>query len=166
MIEVRVCDSCGHRNSLNSTFCENGECGEDILFIAPTRIEDNPLPVSNSEEEVTQNTMDQAPSQSPKTMRMTGMRLINTASGYEITIPFEGGVLGRSGTIQSEHFLNSLFVSNHHARIQLTDNGYVLVDLNSTNGTKINGAKIKSGIEHPISVGTRITLANLEYIIQ
>lgn len=160
MNEFRICENCGHYNSLSSLFCENEECGEDISHIPPTRVE-------NQENRIGQKTIvEENQSVSPKTIRMTGIRLVNTATGYEINIPLEGGVLGRSGTIQPEHFQNSPYVSNQHAKIQLTANGYVIIDLNSTNGTKINGNKITSGIEHPIPVGTRITLANLEYMVQ
>lgn len=154
MKEDRICDSCGFHNSLGSLFCENEKCGEDISHLPPTRLD---------EQEATEHVK---PTNQMKTMRMTGISLVNTASGYEIPIPVEGGVLGRSGTIQPEHFQNSLFVSNEHAKIQLSKSGYVIVDLDSTNGTKINGTKIVSGIEHPIHEGTRITLANLEYVVE
>ncbi|MFN8456988.1 MAG: FHA domain-containing protein [Anaerolineae bacterium] len=35
--------------------------------------------------------------------------------------------------------LDSLFVSNHHAQVELTESGHALTDLGSTNGTRLNG---------------------------
>ncbi|URZ05120.1 hypothetical protein CLROS_004440 [Clostridium felsineum] len=40
--------------------------------------------------------------------------------------------------------LNEGYVSGHHARVYLRNNQYILEDLNSTNGTVLNGQKIKS----------------------
>ena len=37
-------------------------------------------------------------------------------------------------------------VSKHHAMIQKKEGNYYLVDLNSTNGTKVNGKKINADI--------------------
>lgn len=164
MKEGRICDNCGHHNTLGSLFCENTDCGEDISHLPPTKLEETDTASDRNSGEV-QTASSPSECQKAKTIRMTGIRLVNTASGFEIPIPLEGGILGRSGTIQPEHFQNSQFVSNEHARIQLSPNGYVVVDLGSTNGTKINGMKIVSGKENPIPVGARISVANLDYVV-
>ena len=141
--------------------------------LPPAKLEEteaNPEPAEKPEEtqaeDIEQPASPQAERPMTKTIRMGGIRLVNTASGFEISIPLEGGILGRAGTIQPDHFQNSQYVSNEHVRIQLSSGGYVIVDLESTNGTKVNGTKILSGKEYPIPTGTRITLANLEYQVQ
>ncbi|SOC15815.1 FHA domain-containing protein [Ureibacillus xyleni] len=161
MREVRICDSCGQHNNLGSLFCENADCGDDISYLPPTILGGN-----RTNDQMEEGQFESQPVRTAtKTIRMTGIRLVNTASGYEISIPLEGGIIGRSGTIQPDHFQNSQFVSNEHARIQLTATGYTIEDLDSTNGTKINGMKIPSGQQYPIPTGTRITVANLEYLV-
>lgn len=173
MKEVRICDSCGFHNGLGSLFCENEACSEDISHIPPTILREKEVDseIAEYQEKIqTQDTLGNSRQEQElyanKTIRMTGISLVNTASGFEIPIPLEGGVLGRSGTIQPDHFQNSRFVSNEHAKILLKSNGYVIVDLESTNGTKVNGTKIVSGKEYPIPTGTRVMVANLEYLVK
>jgi len=170
MKEGRICDSCGYHNTLGSLFCENPACGEDISHLPPTNLEEAEVDQGPADQEQAEESEKAgeapAPQSQGQTIRMTGIRLVNTASGFEVQVPLEGGTIGRSGTIQPEHFQNSQFVSNEHARIQLGANGYLIVDLGSTNGTKVNGVKIASAQEYPIPPGTRITVANLDYEVQ
>lgn len=163
MEEVRVCPICHFHNPLDSLFCRDENCGEDISFVPPTSIEQ--LSEKNEVEEKVRKEKD-IQLEAPKTVRMTDIKLRNTLSGYELVIPFNGGVIGRSGTIQPEHFQSNHFVSNIHAKISLGDNGYVLIDENSTNGTKINGDKLVPGVEHRLNAGDRVIFANMEFIVE
>jgi ABC-type multidrug transport system ATPase subunit len=54
--------------------------------------------------------------------------------------------LGRRSTNQIQ--VMSAIVSGEHARIELTRQGHTLTDLNSTNGTYINGKHLKPGEPH------------------
>lgn len=47
-------------------------------------------------------------------------------------------------------------VSRKHARLIFRDNGYVLQDLGSTNGSFVNGQRVTG--EHPLSVGELVAL--------
>ena len=49
-------------------------------------------------------------------------------------------------------------VSRRHALIMETPNGFVLLDLNSTNGTFVNRTKLRES-ERPLKHGDKITLA-------
>lgn len=51
-----------------------------------------------------------------------------------------------------------------HAQIIFRDNSYYIKDLNSRNGTFINGARINSNKEYEIRHNDRVTLANSDYI--
>jgi EAL domain-containing protein (putative c-di-GMP-specific phosphodiesterase class I) len=57
--------------------------------------------------------------------------------------------------------IESSRVSREHVRIELTADGYVARDLESTNGTYINGVKIK---EAPLADGDILTVANIGLI--
>ena len=55
-------------------------------------------------------------------------------------------------------------VSKHHAMIQKKEGKYYLVDLNSTNGTKVNGKKINADIPEFLQVETQIEFANEKFV--
>jgi pSer/pThr/pTyr-binding forkhead associated (FHA) protein len=54
-------------------------------------------------------------------------------------------------------------VSSHHAEIRRKGNDYVIVDLDSTNGTRINGETITQKTLRP---GDRVRFGNVEAIFQ
>lgn len=54
-------------------------------------------------------------------------------------------------------------VGKLHAEILYKENGYYIKDLNSRNGTYINGERIVSNVEHAIQNNDRISFANSEY---
>jgi pSer/pThr/pTyr-binding forkhead associated (FHA) protein len=51
-------------------------------------------------------------------------------------------VIGRS--TENEVALNDSFLSSEHARVELRNGNWVLEDLNSTNGTFLNGFEVRS----------------------
>lgn len=163
MKQVRICEFCGHHNSLGTTFCENPECGEDVSYLPITNLEEKEE--EKKEEPITTVTEEKEP-EPMKTVRMTGIRLVNSASGYELDIPVDGGIIGRSGTIHPEHFQGNLYISNKHAEISLAATGYTIKDLNSTNGTKVNNQRLTPDVEVPIKDGDQIVFANQQYIVK
>jgi pSer/pThr/pTyr-binding forkhead associated (FHA) protein len=54
-----------------------------------------------------------------------------------------------------------LGVSRHHATIRRTEAGYYIRDLNSTNGTLLNGTRLVSGQPHRLQSGDQIRLGQL-----
>ena len=53
--------------------------------------------------------------------------------------------------------IDSSFVSSYHAELLLMDNGDIfLIDCNSTNGTYVQGNRIKPNVEVPVRRGDRI----------
>lgn len=55
-------------------------------------------------------------------------------------------------------------VSKHHAMIQKKEGKYYLVDLNSTNGTKVNGKKLNADIPEFLQDETQIEFANEKFV--
>jgi pSer/pThr/pTyr-binding forkhead associated (FHA) protein len=55
-------------------------------------------------------------------------------------------------------------VSSHHAELTLSGTDYVLRDLGSTNGTRINGQPINPEEEHRLQDGDTIRLGHIETI--
>lgn len=71
-------------------------------------------------------------------------------------------VIGRYGEVEPEYFSRNPYVSGNHARIGCQGDRWFIEDLNSTNGTRINGKKCTAGIKYLLKPGFKITLANLE----
>jgi len=68
-------------------------------------------------------------------------------------------VLGRRET--ADVFVPDSCVSRQHCQLELASDGVVIRDLQSTNGTIVNGNVLTS--EHPLRVGDSLMLGNAEY---
>ncbi len=53
--------------------------------------------------------------------------------------------------------IESTRISREHVRVERTSSGYLVVDLDSTNGTYVNGVKVT---ECPLNDGDLLTVAN------
>ena len=69
---------------------------------------------------------------------------------------------------QADYLLNERVVSRIHARICYDEEEkvYYLEDMDSTNGTRINGVKIASGTRKKLIPGDLVTLADQEFIFR
>jgi hypothetical protein len=86
------------------------------------------------------------------------VRVLSGAFGGSV-VPIYGRLeIGRSGTADLQ--LVSPEVSRSHAVILVRPNGHVLVDLLSTNGTWVRGARVQE--EHPLVVGDRFRIGDSE----
>lgn len=54
-------------------------------------------------------------------------------------------------------------VSRHHAEIRPSGDGYVLADLGSTNGSRVNGMRVG---QHPLSEGDEILIGNTRMVFE
>ncbi len=55
-------------------------------------------------------------------------------------------------------------VSSHHARLTLRDGDYILQDLGSTNGTRLNGARVEAEAEHPLQEGDSLRFGSVDAV--
>ena len=84
--------------------------------------------------------------------------------GREIISVPEGDIwIGQTGGTADVH-LPSRAVSRLHARIRFTGGRYELTDLNSKNGTILNGSPLAGNTAVPLSDGDRIVFADLGYV--
>ena len=71
-------------------------------------------------------------------------------------------ILGSDG--QSDVLLQRTTVSSRHAEITLSDVGVLhLIDLNSTNGTRLDGVKLTPGVPVEVSLGQQISLGRASH---
>lgn len=90
-----------------------------------------------------------------------GSRLVVVAgelAGYSIDVPEQGSVtIGRAEQADATLALEGL--SRVHARLQATPAGVVLLDLDSRNGTFVNGERVAQRV---LVDGDRVQLAAIE----
>ncbi len=60
--------------------------------------------------------------------------------------------------------LDDVSVSSHHAQFSPKEDGFILKDLGSTNGTKLNGALVKANEEHVLNAGDKIQFGKVEAV--
>jgi DNA-binding winged helix-turn-helix (wHTH) protein len=81
--------------------------------------------------------------------------------GASILLQGEQLVVGRA-THSSEPDIgfSSALISRNHCRVELADNAWVLTDLDSRNGTAVNGHLLTPSVPYPLKPGDEITLAS------
>jgi pSer/pThr/pTyr-binding forkhead associated (FHA) protein len=86
-------------------------------------------------------------------------RLVITSGpkeGLEIELPSEQLAIGRSS--ESGLVIRDDYTSTHHARLMLWNDGWVVQDLDSTNGTFLDGVRVTLPtpvpLNAPITIGT------------
>ncbi len=72
-------------------------------------------------------------------------------------------VIGRLGEMV-DFVLKNNTVGKVHAEIVSRDGKYYIKDLNSRNGTYINGERLESNTDYPVRNGDRVALANNEFV--
>lgn len=97
--------------------------------------------------------------------RQDGCLLIGEAAGTDpIRIAPGEWTLGKSST-RADIVIASEAVSRVHAQANVQDNICSVRDLNSRNGTFINGVQIEPYMEMHLKIGDRVRFANVGYIV-
>ncbi len=92
--------------------------------------------------------------------------LIRCSTGEEYLIEAQRYVIGSGGKKHVDILISgNPAISHVHAQIVRKNDVISIMDLNSTNGTYINGEKLK-GTEHELTDGMRITLADEEFVFE
>lgn len=93
--------------------------------------------------------------------------LVDGGPNNGMTIPLSGRPITFGRRQDNDVVVEETTVSRRHALILETSSGYVLRDLNSTNGSFINRIKVGLG-EHPLKHSDRIVLAgsNVAFVFQ
>ncbi|HEY7829129.1 MAG TPA: DUF3662 and FHA domain-containing protein [Solirubrobacteraceae bacterium] len=87
-------------------------------------------------------------------------RAVLVVGGRRVLVPPPGAVMGRSR--ECDIVLDDAGVSRRHAEIRPTEEDWVLADLGSTNGVRINGRALRG--KHALQLGDRIELGNTELV--
>ena len=87
----------------------------------------------------------------------TRRRAYVVADGKRLVIPANGAVIGRSR--DSDIVLDDSNVSRRHAEISPSGRGWLIQDLGSTNGVRVNGRQVDG--PHPLESGDRVELGTV-----
>ena len=149
-VRFRRCPTCGEKNEERAFICTT--CGNEQLHRATVESE-GALSTRKPGATVIMKEQPQA------------IVLKEAARKITIKIPPIGGLIGRSGTIGVAELENCDTVSRHHLKIELKGSNWVVEDLGSVNGTKINGHRINPGTAESLSVDDILTIADLNFAV-
>ena len=136
------CNHCGHRNPPDSSFCSS--CGSPldvngdrtVTLTAVDPLQDAPGP----DDDVVVN-MGDLPADKAVLIVRSG-----TQAGDRFALEADITRLGRHP--DSEIMLDDITVSRRHASIERTEEGYVVTDAGSLNGTYVNQERIERAVLH------------------
>ena len=92
----------------------------------------------------------------------TAKRLVITSGpreGMEFDLPAEQLTIGRSS--ESGLVIRDDYTSTHHARLMLWNDQWVVQDLDSTNGTFLDGERVT--VPTPVPLGTPVTIGKTSF---
>jgi hypothetical protein len=91
-----------------------------------------------------------------------GSRAVLVVEGRRVLVPPPGAVLGRSR--ECDIVLDDAGVSRRHAEIRPSEDEWVVADLGSTNGVRVNGRALRG--KQALQLGDRIDLGNTELVFE
>jgi pSer/pThr/pTyr-binding forkhead associated (FHA) protein len=83
---------------------------------------------------------------------------------YSLQFPRAAGnrfTIGRDASCDLA--ITDMTISRQHAQLERTPDGWLLSDLESTNGTRVNGWRVRGQV--PVRVGDRVSFGSLEVIL-
>jgi hypothetical protein len=135
----------------------------DSAPVAPAYVT-APTPVSSlaMSPDLTEQINTQLPSAPAPSGNGAARRLVITSgpkAGLEIELPSEQLAIGRSS--ESGLVIRDDYTSTHHARLMLWKDGWVVQDLDSTNGTFLDGTRVTQPT--PVPMNTPITIGQTSF---
>jgi len=88
--------------------------------------------------------------------------LVTLPDGSEVTHELTEDVVTVGRVSDNTVQIEDASVSSHHAELTLRGVDYVLKDLHSTNGTRLNGQQVPGDEEHQLQADDRVRFGNIE----
>ena len=89
-------------------------------------------------------------------------KLVPIQGGEEISLGYFPFLIGKNKDL-TDHCLNKPGVSRLHVKIEESEEGYLVTDLNSTNGTMINGRRLEANGSGRLVPGDELAIASERY---
>ena len=99
----------------------------------------------------------------PAASSTSATRLVITGGakeGLEIPLPADALTIGRAS--ESGLVIRDDYTSTHHARLLLWQDGWVIQDLDSTNGTYLDGTRVVVPTQVPVNTPVKIGTTSFE----
>jgi hypothetical protein len=163
--KIKKCPQCGHNNNWLSDVCANCSTSlENVAVVALDEEISKQSGVVGKDEakapDVAQRTAEtfrlSSASAQLESMNPSGLRF--TLSGT--------AVLGRGADIDLTCLPESTAISRRHSKVTLETGKWYIEDLDSANGTFVNGMKLQPNLRHEIESGTKIALGNVHFIFK
>ena len=148
MAEV-FCTNCGRKNASDANFCSS--CGTPIV-----RPADDPVTVTFQLDDPTTEAVEEEVAFDLGDMPADGGLLIavrGPIAGARLALTKDITTAGRHP--KSDLFLDDITVSRRHAEFVRTEQGFVLRDAGSLNGTYLNGERVE---EAPLANGDEVQI--------
>lgn len=162
MTDAITCPNCHRQNTLDAMVCV--QCG--TILNADRKLET--IPVADLVQDV--NPPERV---APSGLRQGTVALYVMGEREPILVKDETRIiLGRSvfgepaPTVDfTDHHGRLLGVSRHHAAVERSDDGFILEDLDSSNGTWLNDNRVENGVPAELRNGDLIRLGQLVIVI-
>jgi pSer/pThr/pTyr-binding forkhead associated (FHA) protein len=135
-----------------------GQRARRMVAAAPAQAAPAPRPTASAPEPATEPVARAEPAATAATPK----RLVITSGpreGVEIDLPAEQLTIGRSS--ESGLVIRDDYTSTHHARLMLWDENWVIQDLDSTNGTFLDGTRVT--LPTAVPPGTPVTIGTTTF---
>ena len=163
-----ICSNCRHQEIEGALFCS--ECGSQLVVQNKDATQSFPRSILDMQlvHEMVNEKTEKTNLTSAKGVPVMILNLLD--SGKMLTLSGKPDyTMGRVSEGQpilpdldlSPYNAFALGVSRMHAALRIINNQLVVVDLDSANGTRINGQKLVSRVEYPVSKGDIIALGKL-----
>lgn len=99
-------------------------------------------------------------------VQQNGIRIESLNTGIAFAINQPEYILGKSKERVNGEIPGNPAISRVHCKITCQGGKYYISDMGSANGTFVNGRRISQNEQAPIENGSRIKLANMEFIVR
>jgi FHA domain len=162
-----ICPNCQHQEISGALFCS--ECGAQLVFSEPISTQNIQREDATEMFTTSQALPVQAPPPPISSDAVISLHLVDSGK----ILPLAGRVEFSLGRItQGQPILPDIDltpydaypqgVSRLHAALKIVNQRMVIVDLGSSNGTRVNGQKIVPNIDYPLNHGDIIALGRLK----
>jgi len=168
-VHLLRCDKCGFIGT--GKFC--GSCGGSMSAIQPPTSPFSSKPV---------NETPTAPPPSATSPSVPSPSVASSAATVVVSLPAEkiflchpdgwnmeiadGNILGRTNGPHSGALGKFPVISSNHAKVTRINNEWFITDLNSTNKTYVNGAKLEPNVPVKIKQNDVVMLANVTFTVR
>jgi hypothetical protein len=161
----KFCPVCKLANDPNVIICRHcgALLGEDPMVPTTQRVDESLGLSDELKEQITQRL--------PPPPRGLAIFTLGTAEAVA-TLTDDEFILGRAGEVMVEPICDlthldafAMGVSRRHALIRAAGGGYVLIDLNSSNGTWLNGQRLVPTKSYDLPSGAVIVLGRLKLVV-